>query len=242
MIIDLHSHILPEFDDGSPSLEMSKQMIQEAKKQGTQLLCSTSHYYEERESIDQFVSRRQEKIDLLMQEGLHEQIQLVQGAEVAFFDGISQNPDTRKLTLGNTKTILLEMPFTDWKSYQVQEVISLALDRQYHIILAHPERFTFSKNNLHYLEKFASMRIGFQVNASTLISWRTRKKGFELLENSRIPLLGSDMHNMTKRPCQIGAARKAIEKKLGSSFLKKMDQNAALLLKEGVKVDGQKIV
>jgi protein-tyrosine phosphatase len=242
MIIDLHSHILPEFDDGSHHIQMSQQMIEEAKKQGVQLLCSTSHYYADKESIEHFLARRQKKLDLLIQTGLSKSMPLVAGAEAAFFDGISKNEMSRQLCLGKTNTLLLEMPFDDWHAYQVQEVISLALDKHYQIILAHPERFLFSKGNERYLEKFASMRIGFQVNASTLLSFKSRRKGLQLLENCRMPLLGSDMHNTSSRPCQIAAARKVIEKKLGANFLKKMDDNAAKLLLEGETIDGKKFL
>ena len=43
-MIDFHSHILPEIDDGSRNLEQSISMINEAKEVGFTKIISTSHY------------------------------------------------------------------------------------------------------------------------------------------------------------------------------------------------------
>ena len=44
-MIDFHSHILPCMDDGADSIETSLAMLRESKRQGVDLICSTSHFY-----------------------------------------------------------------------------------------------------------------------------------------------------------------------------------------------------
>ena len=46
-MIDIHTHILPEVDDGSVSLEHSLSMIRECVKQGTTDIILTPHYRKE---------------------------------------------------------------------------------------------------------------------------------------------------------------------------------------------------
>lgn len=72
----------------------------------------------------------------------------------------------------------------------------------------------------------AELPVGLQVNADTLIDWRTRKTGLKLLKETQIPLLGTDAHNMTTRAPHMKEARDIIAKKLGSGFLQQMDEMA----------------
>ena len=60
--------------------------------------------------------------------------------------------------------------------------------------------------------------------------WRSRKLGLELLRGARYPLLGSDCHNLTSRPPNLEEGRRVICRKLGQTFVDRMDQNAAWLL------------
>lgn len=46
-MIDIHSHIIPNVDDGSTSIEETFKMLKEAKKAGFDAIISTSHYIEE---------------------------------------------------------------------------------------------------------------------------------------------------------------------------------------------------
>ena len=45
-MIDIHSHILPNIDDGSRSIEETFNLIKEAKNVGFEAIVSTSHYME----------------------------------------------------------------------------------------------------------------------------------------------------------------------------------------------------
>ena len=45
-MIDIHSHILPNIDDGSRSIEETFNLIREAKNVGFDAIVTTSHYME----------------------------------------------------------------------------------------------------------------------------------------------------------------------------------------------------
>ena len=87
----------------------------------------------------------------------------------------------------------------------------------------------FSRGNREALKRLAELPVGFQVNAGALLHWRTRRTGLELLKMSRLPLLGSDCHNLTTRVPNLKEGRSMVERKLGEAFLRRMDENAALV-------------
>ncbi|OUP27858.1 hypothetical protein B5F27_08640 [Faecalibacterium sp. An192] len=155
---------------------------------------------------------------------------ILPAAEVAFFSGMGECADLEQLCIRGTRTLMLEMPFTEWNDFQIEEVSALVLDRGFHVVLVHPERFCGSKNNVWRLKELAELPVAFQVNAGTLIRWRTRKLGLKLLQETQYPLLGSDCHNLTTRPPNLAEGRGVVARKLGETFLMKMDQSAARLI------------
>lgn len=64
-IVELHSHILPNIDDGSDSVEMSLAMLRRETEQGVGAVCASSHYYAHREGIEAFCARRAEALERL---------------------------------------------------------------------------------------------------------------------------------------------------------------------------------
>ena len=226
--IDLHSHILPQLDDGSDSVEMSLAMLYQMAEQGVDVVCATSHYYAKHNSIPAFCERRAEALERLtgvLTDGLP---QVLPAAEVAYFPHMEEQ-DLTPLCIQGTRTLMLEMPFADWTGLQLETVEALVLDCRYDVVLVHPERFCFSKSNLHQLERLAQLPIGLQVNAGALLRWGTRRLALDLLQMAHMPLLGSDCHNLTSRPPNLKEGRKVIMQKLGEAFLTRMDQNAQRL-------------
>lgn len=225
-IVDFHTHLLPDMDDGSDGVETSAGMLASLAEQGVTVVCATSHYYAWRESVDSFVNRRAQAAERLTPV-LPPQIQrLILGAEAAYFPRISESRHLDSLCLQGTHTLLVEMPFADWNQRQVEEIIALVLDRDYRVVLVHPERFLFSKGNLKSLEKLAELPLSFQINTDALLHWNSRKMALSLLEMTGAPLLGTDCHNLHTRAPHMEKARSVVRAKLGEQFLQKIDQNA----------------
>ena len=221
--IDLHSHILPQLDDGSDSVEMSLAMLYQMAEQGVDVVCATSHYYAKYSSIRAFCERRAEALERLSSVLTAELPRVLPAAEVAYFPHMEEQ-DLMPLCIQGTRTLMLEMPFSDWTGLQLETVEALVLDCRYDVVLVHPERFCFSKSNRHKLEKLAELPIGLQVNAGSLLRWGTRRLALDLLQMAQYPLLGSDCHNLTSRPPNLKEGRKVVMQKLGEAFLKKIDR------------------
>lgn len=234
IIIDLHSHILPKMDDGSETGTMSVQLLQQLVNQGVGLVCTTPHFYARQESIQRFLQRRREAVTVLGDELEQAKLSKVPtirlGAEVAYFPGISQCQDIDQLCLGGTRTLLLELSYTPWTPEQVEEVARLSLDLGYQVVLAHPERFSHMRSYGRDMERMISLPIALQINADSLLHWRSRGLALELLSSTPRPLLASDCHNLTIRAPRLEKARTVVRKKLGEKMLIQIDETARHLI------------
>lgn len=230
MIIDIHTHILPQIDDGSDSVETSLAILQRMAQQRVKVVCATSHYYAEENSIASFCARRAHGYEKLRQGGLKKRPIVRLAAEVAFFDGISEARDLDRLCIQDTRTLMLEMPFCDWYDFQIDEVKALVFDLRYQVVLVHPERFCGSKVNRAWLKQLAELPLCLQVNTGSLVGWHTRKLALELLQATATPLLGSDCHNLSTRPPNLEEGRSIVRRKLGLDFLKSIDRNSKRLV------------
>ena len=65
-MVDFHSHILPEMDDGSSSPEESLKMLEMSARQGIDHIFATSHFYPDEEDPSSFLRRRAEAYGKLM--------------------------------------------------------------------------------------------------------------------------------------------------------------------------------
>ena len=58
-VVDFHSHVLPNIDDGSSSLSMSREIMEETRRQKVKKMVASPHFYPNRVSLDSFLSNRE---------------------------------------------------------------------------------------------------------------------------------------------------------------------------------------
>ena len=217
-MIDWHSHVLPGVDDGSQDVAESLAMIQMQALQGVDIVIATPHFYANDESVDMFLSRRQRAFERL-KEALPEQApEIILGAEVCYYPGISRLPELKQLRIGETRLLLLEMPMCKWTEYMVRELVELSGMSGIKIILAHIDRYLQLQSRKVW-ERIFESGIYIQVNASFFHSLGSRHKAFSLLKKGNIHFVGSDCHNLTSRSPKIGKAFAIIEKRLGKQYI-----------------------
>ena len=230
-VIDFHSHILPGIDDGSRNVETSIGMLRMCKEHGVDTMIATPHFYADSNTVERFIDSRQKAYDKVMAENM-DIPQIIMGAEVAFFAGISRAEKTDALKVEGTDIMLLEMPFVTWSDSVVQEVRDLIEKRHFHIILAHIERFLSISGNNSYVKQVLELPVTVQVNAETLLDFRQKGKMFKMFRKNYAHILGSDCHGMHHRVPNLWLGREVLEKKLGHEFLENMDSYGTKLLKE----------
>ena len=105
--IDWHSHILPQMDDGSSSVEESLKMLNTLSASGVTGVALTPHFYPDRSYPDVFLEERAESYKRLASALPADAPLLMLGAEVAYFDGIRTCDDMKSLVIGNTNMDLV---------------------------------------------------------------------------------------------------------------------------------------
>lgn len=228
-IFDLHSHIFPGMDDGSPDPARSALLLTQLAGQGAQQVCATPHYYPWRETPRQFAARRQKAAAWLAPALAGRPLpRVLPGAEIAFCPGLSRRPDLELVALEGTRTLLLELPFGPWDRAVVDEVAALVLDRGFRVALAHPERLCRWGTNRALLDRLVLLGLGLQINADSLCRWHSRSLALELLSLAPHPLLGSDCHDPVRRRPRLEQARGLAARHLGPEILDRIDQSSAL--------------
>ena len=183
-VIDFHSHILPGIDDGSRNVETSIGMLRMCKEHGVDTMIATPHFYADSNTVERFIDSRQKAYDKVMAENM-DIPQIIMGAEVAFFAGISRAEKTDALKVEGTDIMLLEMPFVTWSDSVVQEVRDLIEKRHFHIILAHIERFLQIPGNKPYVRQILELPVTVQVNAETLLDFRQKGKMLKMFKKGQ---------------------------------------------------------
>lgn len=234
-VLDVHAHVLPGIDDGSPDVETSVQMLRLSAQQGVDALIATPHFYAWRTRPERFLARRARALERLAPALLPGLPALYLGAEVAFFEGISEAAQVDELTLEGTNVLLLEMPYRAWTGADVDEVEALLLRRDFRVVLAHLERYRMFPENRRLLRALLELPALVQINAGSLLHWRERGAALRLFREGQAQLLGSDCHGVDRRPPNLAQGRLVLRKKLGQDALERIDRAGAELLPKGGK-------
>jgi len=208
-MVDFHSHVLPGIDDGSQSVEESLRMLEASAEQGIRCMAATPHFYPLENNPERFLSQRERALSRLKEAWRPGLPQLLMGAEVYYFDGMSRCKELTDFRIERTSLLLLEMPFQPWTERMIAEVRALHSRPGFTVLLAHIERYLrFQKDTV--WDELLEMGVMMQSNAEFFLRWNTKYKALRLLETGRIHLLGSDCHNMKTRPPRLGEALNVI--------------------------------
>ena len=141
-LVEVHSHILPGIDDGSPDVETSLKMIDMLKKQGAKAIVLTPHYYSDSISYDDFVARRNNAYNLLKSSLPLESPELILSAEVYISKYLFNNSSLDEIKIGNSDYALIEHPFScDFSQEIYDRLLNLYYDYGIKPVLAHIERY-----------------------------------------------------------------------------------------------------
>lgn len=191
-MIDLHSHILHEIDDGSQSLEKALELCKEAVEIGYKHICCTSHYqnrkYENKNYMNKFLELKDELIKRQIP------LKIYTGNEI-YLDIDTLNLLSKNIfyTLGYSKYILVEFS----KGLVLNAKINLIKNlrkRGYKVLIAHIERYPeLSVQDIRELKKIA--KIQCNITAIDILL----EKYIDLLLDGTIDIVASDAHNLEYR-------------------------------------------
>ncbi len=211
-MIDIHTHILPNMDDGASSVEVSAELLRMEAEQGVREIVLSSHYYG-KNTVEEFIQLRQEalnKIQAVIPDGIKVRL----GAEV-LMTGINDPSDETlcALAIEGTKCVLLEFPFTlRWSPLLFERVSDFIAETGYTPIIAHTERYLEVMKNPSLVTQFVQMGCLIQLNSCAFIEKRTRRLALALVKHGLVHCLGTDAHDLDRRSPDYAEAKALMEK------------------------------
>ena len=218
-MIDFHSHVLPDMDDGATDVEMSVAMLAMEKRQGVDTVIATPHFYMGEDSVRSFLERRRRRYAQLQPYLSDDLPQLRLGAEVLVWQGMSET-DLRPLCMEDTDLLLVEFPFATMPYWLVEELEKIIVEQRLTLILAHLERYMpfYGQRDVQALCELPDVVI--QLNSQSLTGGFALRRLGKWLPAVQRMVLGTDMHNLTDRaPCMDKAIRTLSHNRNGRLWL-----------------------
>ncbi|MGJ3196283.1 tyrosine-protein phosphatase [Peribacillus frigoritolerans] len=234
-MIDLHCHILPGVDDGSPDMQESLAMAKKAVEAGITHLFATPHHLNERyvNVKDDIIDRVFELNKCLQQENIP--LSVHPGQELRIHRELFVSLEKRELlTLDNAeKYLLLELPSGHVPIY-TQELIYELLLKGITPIIVHPERNKELIENHNLLFKLVQEGALTQLTSGSIIGlFGKNVKSFskKILEHNLAHFIATDAHNIGSRGFTLQEAYEAITKTYGIDHTFYFKENAETLIK-----------
>lgn len=208
-MVDIHSHILPEVDDGSKSWETSVAMCRMAAADGITHQVATPHandrYHYDRAYLQSLVDHLQQLV--------RDEITLSLGCDFHLsYDNLQSllaNP--ARYAIQGSRYMLVEL-----SNYSVPQRIGDCFtqlgDRGITAVITHPERNPILRESPQRVVEWAEQGCVIQITGSALTGFwgeRVRRAAHWLLERNAVHVLATDAHDTEKRTPILSTARDA---------------------------------
>ncbi|HFI5619812.1 TPA: capsular polysaccharide biosynthesis protein Cps4B [Streptococcus pneumoniae] len=229
-MIDIHSHIVFDVDDGPKSREESKALLTESYRQGVRTIVSTSHRRKgmfetpEEKIAENFLQVRE------IAKEVADDLVIAYGAEIYYtLDALEKLEKKEIPTLNDSRYALIEFsmntPYRDIHS-ALSKILMLGITP----VIAHIERYDALENNEKRVRELIDMGCYTQVNSSHVLKPKLfgerykfmKKRAQYFLERDLVHVVASDMHNLDSRPPYMQQAYDIIAKKYGAKKAKEI--------------------
>lgn len=237
-IVDLHCHILPEIDDGSPDLESSLMLAKQAVNDGvTHILCTPHHldneYVNHKDDVIKITNEFQRELTA------HQiPLRVFPGQEVHINGNLISNYDDLLGIDANKRYMLLEFPHGNVPNYAEQMIFKLKKMGTTPVIV-HPERNSEIQKNLDILYNFIEKGALAQVTATSYVGGfgeKVAEISKQVVEHNLVQIVASDAHTLKGRKFVLHEALDQIADDLGEDKAIQFEKNAEDL------INGERVV
>ncbi|HEU6190646.1 TPA: tyrosine protein phosphatase [Streptococcus pneumoniae] len=242
-MIDIHSHIVFDVDDGPKSREESKALLAESYRQGVRTIVSTSHRRKgmfetpEEKIAENFLQVRE------IAKEVADDLVIAYGAEIYYtLDALEKLEKKEIPTLNDSRYALIEFsmntPYRDIHS-ALSKILMLGITP----VIAHIERYDALENNEKRVRELIDMGCYTQINSYHVLKPKLfgerykfmKKRARYFLERDLVHVVASDMHNLNKRPPYMKEAYELISKQYGERRARELFiENPRLILSDQI--------
>lgn len=239
-MIDIHSHIVFDVDDGPKTIEDSRALLEESYRQGVRTIISTSHRRKGMfETPEAKIEENFKQVQELAKE-IADDLIILYGAEIYYTSDILDKLEQEKIPrLADSQYALIEFSMiTPYK--EIHTALSNVLRLGVTPVVAHIERYHCLENDEKKVRDLINMGCYTQINSSSVLKPKLfgdtykfmKKRAQFFLEKDLVHFVASDMHNLNPRPPYMQEAYQIISKKYGKSHAEQLfRKNQELLLR-----------
>lgn len=217
-MVDIHSHILPEVDDGPKSWDVCVAMCRAAAADGITHMVASPHandrYHYDREYMQGLLAHLGQLVG--------DAPKLTLGCDFHLsYDNLQDafaNPS--RYVIGNTHYLLVEFSNFSIPQNSTDSFLKLG-DRGITPIITHPERNPILRESLQRVVEWAEQGCVIQMTGSALTGFwgeRTQRAAEWLLEHHVVHVLATDAHDLEKRVPILSTARDAAAEIVGNEI------------------------
>ncbi|MBZ2148996.1 tyrosine protein phosphatase [Streptococcus gordonii] len=237
-MIDIHSHIVFDVDDGPKTIEDSRALLEESYRQGVRTIISTSHRRKGMfETPEAKIEENFKQVQELAKE-IADDLTILYGAEIYYTSDILDKLEQEKIPrLADSQYALIEFSMiTPYK--EIHTALSNVLRLGVTPVVAHIERYHCLENDEKKVRDLINMGCYTQINSSSVLKPKLfgdtykfmKKRAQFFLEKDLVHFVASDMHNLDPRPPYMQEAYQIISKKYGESHAEQLFRNNQELL------------
>lgn len=223
--LDIHSHILPEVDDGSRGMDETLKMLQAAYEEGVRIIIATPHYIPGRhnKSVDN-LNQIYHQVCVQAEKSIPN-IKILLGNEIYFKESAVEDVKRgRALTLAGTDYVLVEFRMTS-EIKDIFRAVRLFSEAGYRPVIAHMERYGCLYKKENTIHELIDAGAYIQINAESFMGGildRNAAYCRRLLEFGMVHFLGSDCHDLTSRRPQMRTPLASLKKDMYAQQIQKI--------------------
>jgi protein-tyrosine phosphatase len=209
IVVDIHSHILPEVDDGPKSWDVSVAMCRTAAADGITHQVATPHandrYPYDREYLQGLVAHLQQLV------GDSPKLSLGCDFHLSYENIQDALANPTRYVIEGTRYLLVEFSNYSVPQQTTDSFLKLG-DCGITVIITHPERNPILRESLQRVVEWAEQGCVIQMTGSALTGFwgeRTRRAAQWLLERQAVHVIATDAHDMEKRVPILSTSRDA---------------------------------
>lgn len=233
-LVDLHCHLLPEVDDGSPSMATSLKLAEQAVADGVSHCLLTPHHLN-----GHYVNHKQDVIKATadFKEALEEALiplTVFPGQEVRINGNLLKALDDDDILFADEgeQYLMLEFPDDDVPHY-TERMIFYLQQRGITPVIVHPERNTMIMDHPDVLYDLLKKGCLSQITASSYVGTFGKKVARfskQLIAAGQGYVFASDAHDLPGRKYEMRQAFEQLESEFGQDLVNRYQQNARSII------------
>jgi protein-tyrosine phosphatase len=194
---DMHSHLLPGIDDGSPDIETSLKLIRAMNALGYKKLITTPHVmWDMYKNTHEIILEKEALLKAAVKEAGIE-VEVRAAAEYFLDDHAEQliKSGEKLLTIGSNM-VLVEFSMA-YPSHSLKDILFELQMQNYQPVIAHPERYLYLEKTKDFYDELKDLGCLFQLNLLSVAGYYGKSANdlaLYLIKKNYYDLVGTDLH------------------------------------------------